>query len=221
MPTGSSTHPGNQSGDETLDLSTALRLVEDAETKARKELHGNEALMYLIWGLAWLMGFGTLHGSRFGWLPLDRGTSFAVFGSCILLGVISTIVMVSRYSRGIRGHSAFIGAMYGIAWALGFFVMGILAGIVGNAIGDFWLRGMLINGSAILIVGLLYITGGTTFNDKTQCYMGIWFLLVNIAAMMTGPDHFITVFFIFGSGGFLVGALVETLRRRRQRTHHA
>ncbi|WP_253905827.1 hypothetical protein [Arthrobacter sp. H5] len=171
-------------------------------------------MTYLIWGLAWLVGFGILHGSRFGWLPFDYEVALLAFGAILLVAIVGTILMVGRYARGIRGHSAFIGAMYGVAWALGFLVMGILSGIIAQVVEDFWLRGMLINGMAILIVGLLYITGGTTFNDRIQSSMGIWFLLINIAALMSGPDHYLTVFFIFGSGGFLVGALVATLRRR-------
>lgn len=204
-------------GDKPLDLHNALRVVQSAEDTARRELRGNEALLYLVWGLAWLFGFGALHGSRFGWLPLSYEPALGVFGVFLLIAIIITIITTGRYSRGIRGHTAFIGAMYGVAWALGFLVMGTLSGIIANVVDDFWVRGMLINGIAILIVGLLYITGGTTFNDKTQTVMGIWFLVVNMAALLSGSEHFLTVFFIFGSGGFLVAAAVETVRRRQQR----
>lgn len=204
-------------GDKPLDLHNALRLVASAEDTARRELRGNEALLYLIWGLAWLLGFGALHGARFGWLPFNYGFALAVFGSFLLVAVVVTIVLTGRYSRGLRGHTSFIGGMYGTAWALGFIVMGTISGIILNVVDDFWVRGMLMNSIAILIVGLLYITGGTTFNDKTQSVMGIWFLVVNMAALLSGSEHYLTVFFIFGSGGFLVAALVEALRRRKHR----
>ncbi|WP_026553505.1 hypothetical protein [Arthrobacter sp. H20] len=203
--------------DQPLDLHSALRVVQSAEDTARRELRGNETLLYLMWGLAWLFGFGTLHGARFGWLPLDYGVALGIFGSILLIAVVITIVLTGRYSRGLRGHTSFIGGMYGAAWALGFLVMGTLSGIILNVVDDFWVRGMLMNSIAILIVGLLYITGGTTFNDKTQSVMGIWFLVVNMAALLSGSGHYLTVFFIFGSGGFLVAALVEALRRRQQR----
>lgn len=215
------TGPAAVHDDKPLDLHSALRVVGDAEMKARKELRGNEALLYLVWGLAWLLGFGTLHGSRFEWLPLEFGPALGIFGVILLIAIVTTIVVAGRYSRGIRGHSAFIGAMYGIAWALGFLVMGTLSGVIANVVDDFWVRGMLINSIAILIVGLLYITGGTTFNDKTQSVMGIWFLVVNMAALLAGSEHFLTVFFIFGSGGFLVAALAETLRCRPRQLSHA
>ncbi|NOJ60102.1 hypothetical protein [Arthrobacter sp. 260] len=207
--------------DRPLDLHTALRLVKSAEDTARRELRGNEALQYLVWGLAWLLGFGTLHGSRFGWLPIDHEPALAVFGVAILLAIVVTIVVAGRYSRGIRGHSSFTGTMYGVAWALGFLVMGTLSGVIVGVVDDFWVRGMLMNGIAILIVGLLYITGGTTFNDKTQSVMGVWFLVVDMAALLSGSQHYLTVFFIFGSGGFLVAAVLETVRRRKQAQSNA
>ncbi|MHA7276880.1 hypothetical protein [Arthrobacter sp. HLT1-21] len=204
-------------GEQPLDLHNALRVVHSAQATARRELRGNEALLYLVWGLAWLLGFGTLHGARFGWLPLAYGPALGVLGAAVLIAVVITIVIAGRYSRGIRGHSSFVGGMYGVAWALGFLVMGTLSGIIANVVDDFWVRGMLINSIAILIVGLLYITGGTTFNDKTQSIMGIWFLVINMVALLSGSTHYLTVFFILGSGGFFVAALVETLRRRQQR----
>ncbi|NKX52722.1 hypothetical protein HER39_19530, partial [Arthrobacter deserti] len=48
--------PANASEPEEapLDLHAALRLVTEAETRARHELRGNDAWTYLIWGMAWL-----------------------------------------------------------------------------------------------------------------------------------------------------------------------
>jgi hypothetical protein len=200
-----------------LDLHAALRLVNDAETKAREELQGNEAGVYLIWGFAWLLGYGAMHAARFGWLPLSAGASLTVFSITILAALASTVFIVTRQRRGIRGHSSFVGAMYGGAWALGFMVMGTLSGVIGAAVDDFWLTGMVINGIALLIVGLMYMVGGAMFNDKSQAMLGIWFLVVNIVALLAGPANFVTVCFILGPLGFFAGALAEFHRRRRLR----
>lgn len=209
-------HPGEPE-EAPLDLHAALRLVNDAETKAREELQGNEAGVYLIWGFAWLIGYGAMHGARFGWLPLSPGASLTVFSITILAALASTVFIVTRQRRGIRGHSSFVGAMYGGAWALGFMVMGTLSGVIGAAVEDFWLTGMIINGIALLIVGLMYMVGGAMFNDKSQARLGIWFLVANIIAILAGPANFVTVCFILGPLGFFAGALAEFRRRRRLR----
>ena len=200
-----------------LDLHAALRLVTDAENRARQELHGNDALIYLIWGIAWLIGYGTLHGSRFGWLPLGSGQALAIHGGCIVAALVSTVVLVSRQNRGIRGHSSYLGAMYGGGWALGFLTMGCLGGVVGAMAGDFWLRSMALNGIAILIVGLMYMAGGAMFNDRNQAVLGVWFLVVNIVSLLAGPLHFLTVLAVLGPFGFFGAAIAGPVRRRRLR----
>lgn len=201
---------------QAFDLQSALKIVRDAETDARRQLGLNEALLYLTWGLAWLLGYGVLHGSRFGWLAIDQGPAYLVSGLCILAGVLVTLVLVTRQTRGIKGNSSFIGGMYGSAWALGFLVLGTLSARISEAVDDFWLAGLIINSISVMIVGLLYITGGTTFDSRTQAVLGVWFLVVNMVAIISGPEHFLTVFFVFGSGGFLIGAVIEYLRRRAQ-----
>lgn len=205
-----------QSTDEPLDLGVALSVVENAERDARRRLNGNASLVYLLWGLAWLAGYGALEGSRRGWLPLDSTSALVVLGAALLAATVTTVVLSVRSSLGIRGHSAFQSGMYGASWALGFLIMGILSVSIGRAVEDFWLRGMLINSTAVLIVGLLYVTGGAAFNDRRQCYLGIWLLLVTAAALLSGPDHFLTVYLYLGSGGMLTGSLAEYLATRRR-----
>ncbi|MFZ3451896.1 hypothetical protein [Arthrobacter sp. 7Tela_A1] len=204
--------------DESLDLRAALAVVQDAERSARRGLTGNTALVYLLWGVTWIVGYGALWGTQQDWLPLEPTTALIILAAALAAATASTIVIFVRGSRGLRGESAFQGAMYGTAWALGFTVMGALSAVIGRAVDDFWLRGMLINCISILIVGLLYITGGTTFNDRAQSFLGIWLLVVTTAALVSGPEYFLAVFLFLGSTGMLAGAVVEHLRTRRRRS---
>lgn len=140
-----------------LGLQAALAIVEDAEQSTRRQLNGNTALIYLLWGLAWIAGYGALEGSRRGWLPLDPDSALIVLAAALLVATVTTVVLSMRSALGIRGHSAFQGGMHGASWAMGFLIMGILSMSIGRAVDDFWLRGMLINSTAVLIVGLLYV----------------------------------------------------------------
>lgn len=202
--------------DEPLGLEAALAIVEDAERSTRRQLNGNAALVYLLWGLAWITGYGALEGSRRGWLPLEPDSALVVLGAALLTATVTTVVLSLRSSLGVRGHSAFQGGMYGASWAMGFLIMGILSMSIGRAVDDFWFRGMLINSIAVLIVGLLYVAGGTTFNDRRQCYLGLWLLAVTAAALISGPDYFLPVYLYLGSGGMLAGSLAEHLGTRRR-----
>ena len=192
-------------------------MVQDAEHSARRTLGGNTALVYLLWGLTWIIGYGSLWGAQQGWLPLEPASALIVLAAALAAATVSTVVIFTRSSRGIRGQSAFQGRMYGAAWALGFTVVGALSAVIGRAIDDFWLRGLLINSISVLIVGLLYITGGAAFKDRAQSYLGIWLLAVTTAALVSGPDYFLSVFLFLGATGLMAGAVVEYLRTRRQR----
>ncbi|NKX52721.1 hypothetical protein HER39_19525, partial [Arthrobacter deserti] len=80
---------------------------------------------------------------------------------------------------------------------------------------DFWQRSMAMNGVAILVVGLMYLAGGAMFNDRNQAVLGVWFLIVNIAALVSGPEHFLTVLMILGPLGFFAGAAAGMHGSRR------
>ncbi|MBF4994163.1 hypothetical protein ITX31_08570 [Arthrobacter gandavensis] len=200
-----------------LDLHSALRVVQDAERSARRNLGGNTALVYLIWGITWIVGYGSLWGTQQGRLDLAPSAALGILGTALAAATVATIVLFARSSRGVRGQSAFQGGMYGLAWTLGFTVMAAMSAVIGRAMEDFWLRGLLVNSIAVLVVGLLYITGGIIFNDKAQSLLGIWLLLVAIAALVSGPEFFLAVFLFLGATGLLAGSAVEYVRTRRQR----
>ncbi|MCC3281451.1 MULTISPECIES: hypothetical protein [Arthrobacter] len=213
--------PGNTSStqaEKPLDLQAALAAVQDAEQSARRNLAGNTALVYLLWGLTWTIGYGSLWGTQQGWLPWEPTSALTVLAVALAAATVTTVVIFTRSSRGIRGQSAFQGRMYGAAWALGFTVVGALSALIGRAVDDFWLRGLLINSIAVLVVGLLYIAGGAAFNDRAQSYLGIWLLVVTTAALISGPEYFLAVFLFLGATGMLAGAVVEHLRTRRRRS---
>ena len=208
---------GTAPDSQPLDPAAALDIVRNTERSARRQLNGHTAVVYLLWGLAWIVGYGALQGSRDGWLRIEPPTALVVLGAALAVATVCTVVLSIRGTLGLRGSTSFQAGMYGASWALGFLIMGILSGFIGRAVDDFWVRGMLINSLAVLIVGLLYITGGTTFNDRRQCYLGIWLLVVTVAALAAGPDYFLAVFLYLGSAGLLAGSLTEYLATRRLR----
>lgn len=114
IPTGPAGGRGNAPvPDEPLDPGTALAIVQNAERSTRRQLNGNTPLVYLLWGLAWLAGYGALEGSRRGWLPLEPPSALVVLGAVLLVATAATVALSVRGSLGIRGHSAFQGGMHG------------------------------------------------------------------------------------------------------------
>ncbi len=201
---------------ETFDPRQALRIAAETEDRAGRTLQPRVALQYLIWGTAWLIGYGSLHGATHNWLPLSSSTALILFSIVVVLGVASSALLSITVSRGIRGESAFQGAVYGWTWMLAFAVVFFAASRIGSISTDQAFNGMIINALAILVVGMMYMSGGALWRDVPMLALGIWFLLVDIVSLIAGPTGFITVFLILGVGGFYAAALVTFLQQRRR-----
>ncbi len=194
----------------------ALQVATDSEAQASKTLHPRVALLYVAWGTAWLIGYGVLHGSSHGWLPLEYSTALVIFGAAIILGVASSIWLTVTVSIGIRGDSAFQGAVYGWSWMLSFAVVFFIASRIGQISTDPQFTGMLANSLAVLVVGMMYMFGGALWREIPMLVLGIWFLLVDVVSLIAGPDGFITVFLTLGVGGFYAAAVATYLQQRRR-----
>ncbi|GAA1338159.1 hypothetical protein [Arthrobacter roseus] len=201
---------------ETFDPRQALQVSSETEARTGRTLQPRVALQYAIWGTAWLIGYGVLHGSSHGWLPLEYSTALIIFGVALFLGVASSIGLSIAVSIGIRGDSAFQGAVYGWTWMLAFVVVFFAASRIAQMGADQQFNGMMVNALAVLVVGMMYMFGGALWRDIPMLVLGIWFLLVNVMALIAGPEQFITVYLTLGVGGFYAAALVTYLQQRRQ-----
>ena len=66
------------------------------------------------------------------------------------------------------------------------------------------------------MVGLLYLAGGAVWRDRLMYGMGIWIIVVGMAAPFFGSPGNALIMAIAGGGGFLVYAtFLEATRRRR------
>lgn len=200
-----------------FDPRAAMALADETAAKARQSLYPHTPVLYFIWGTAWLIGYGALHGGRYDWLPLTETAALLVLFSVLLVAAVFSAVLGIRSSIGLRGSTALQGAIYGWSWALGFVVVGLLSGIIATAVPQPDMRGLIINSMAILLVGIMYMLGGALWHDMAMVAMGIWFLVVDVVAMILGADYYLLVFLTLGVLGFYAGTIVELVRVRRMR----
>ncbi|GAB3530609.1 hypothetical protein [Arthrobacter monumenti] len=200
-----------------FDPRAAMALADETAARARQSLYPHTPVLYFIWGTAWLIGYGALHGARYDWLPLAETAALLVHLSALVAAAVFSAILGIRSSVGLRGSTARQGAIYGWSWALGFAVVGLLSGIIATAIQQPDVRGLIINSMAIMLVGIMYMLGGALWHDMAMVAMGIWFLVVNVAAMILGPDYYLLVFLTLGVLGFYGGSIVELVRVRRIR----
>ena len=202
----------SRTDDAAPDLAEALAIIAAQRSRA-DDTRPSGTLLFGIWGVAWLVGYGAL------WLTaFDSGTP-SVLAAAIAIGggiaaVAVTIVHTTHRTRGIAGASARQGLLYGLAWPIGFVAQTMIVAGLGQAGAANEVTALAANAIAALVVGLLYIAGGMMLDLTSMYVIGGWMALTGAAAALAGVPGSYLVMALAGGGGMLVGALVESVRAR-------
>jgi hypothetical protein len=199
-----------------LDLAASAALIAEQRARVAAETDVDPRLLFGVWGAAWLLGFGALWSvagdrPRLGWSPTAAGI---VFAALLLAAMVLTAVHLARRTSGVHGTSAVQGAMYGWAWFLGFVTVFALPAALSRAGADDVVVQVTMTLVPPLLVGVLYMAGAAIWQDRTQLALGVWILVVTIAASFAGTPGMFAVMALAGGGGMLVAALAAHVRRR-------
>jgi hypothetical protein len=203
--------------DEPLDPAASAALIAAQRARVLEATDVDARLLFGVWGVAWLLGFGALYavaGDRplIDWPPQAAG---GLFGGLLLAAGLITAVHIGRRTSGVHGDSAAQGAMYGWAWFLGFAGVFALAGALVRAGAEPVVVETAMTIASPIVVGVLYIAGAAMWRDRAQFALGVWILVVTIGAAAVGMPWMLAVMAIAGGGGMLVGAVADGVRRRR------
>jgi hypothetical protein len=216
---------GNEAGasvdeDHPLTAEESLALIERQRREVHRRLGVNVALFYGPWGAAYLLGFGSVFLTYPTAVPwrLPGGVAAVITGVLFATAVVVSVVTGTRAGRGVRGPSRMVGAMYGWSWTLGFSALAAVnigvtrLGLPADAVTLLW------SGSALLLVGVLYLAGGALWQDRFQYGLGVWMLVTGAGSVLAGVPGNFAVLSLAGGGGLLLTAGYFTLRppRRRQ-----
>jgi hypothetical protein len=205
--------------DSPLSAGDSLALIERQQREVHRRLGVNVALFYGPWGAAYLLGFGSVFLTYPTAVPLrlPGGVAAVITGVLFAAAVVVSVVNGTRAGRGVRGPSRMVGAMYGWSWTLGF--CGLAAvnigvtrrGVPADAATLLW------SGSALLLVGVLYLAGGALWQDRFQYGLGVWMLVTGAGSVLAGVPGNFAVLSLAGGGGLLLTAGYFTLRPPRPR----
>lgn len=200
--------PGAAAGEAPLSPEESLALIESQSRDADRELGLDPTPIFLLWGVAFLLGWGAFYCAT----TAGPGPFLPLWGAGVILGVLYAaaialpIVISVRAGRGVSGPSRVTGAMYGWSWFLGFAALAAInAGVVRTGL-DTAAVSLLWSGSSMLIVGLLYLAGGMVWTDRVQYALGVWMLVTGAGSVFAGYPGNLLVLALAGGGGFLVQA---------------
>jgi len=201
--------------DHPLSAGESLALIERQEQEVRQRLGVNVALFYGPWGVAYLLGFGSIFLTYPSAAPVRLPGAMAAVTTGVLFAgaIVVSIVTGTRSGRGVRGPSRMVGAMFGWAWTLGFGALAAVnigvtrLGLPDDAVTLLW------SGSSLLLVGVLYLAGGALWQDTFQYGLGVWMLVTGAGSVFAGVPGNFAVVSLAGGGGLLLTAGYFALRR--------
>lgn len=201
--------------DEPLDPSAGLAIVAAQQRRVR-DSEVDDRLLFTVWGVAWLVGyFLQWRSATAAGTVTPTGQGGLAFAGIALVALVITLVHIARATRGVAGVSKKSGAMFGIAWSVGFFGQGLLVAGVARADASPEVIAIVANGAACLVVGLLYMAAGAIWRQMALYLIGTWMIATAAAASMVAmPDGYL-VMSLAGGGGLLAGAVITAIYRRR------
>lgn len=198
--------------DPELTPERSLALIDATLRDTRRALGFSEWPIYLAWGVAWAVAFTVTHLVASEPAAPLADVPGAVIGlvwlSCLGGAVLVTCMVSARLGRGVTGTTTRIGRRLGVSWAAAMTSAGLLGDLLG-------LDGHQVGALFVFAVALLYVGLGTAALDDLQLAVGVWLLLVDVAALALGPRWFNLVLAVLGAGALLVAAAVAHRRDQR------
>ena len=147
--------------------------------------------MHVAWGAAWLVGFGLIFLNKSpsgkaivsmpGWLPLT-----VLFVMLFAAGVYTAFFGFRVFGgEGADPESRRRGTWYGLAWLLGFLALILTIGTATKGLTSDQ-SGLIWGASATGLTAVLHLAGSAIWLDRAQQRLGIWIIVVNIAAAASG-----------------------------------
>lgn len=206
----SSDRPTTIRDEAELSPEESLALIRSQRGATLRRLYVDPALILGVWGIAWLVGFGGLY------LTSGRGPGGGI--PTWSAGAILTVLLVAAavvtfgeqigHTRGVEGPSQRIAAMYGWSWILAFAALFAFDLAIERQGLPAHLAPLVWTGSALLVVGLLYLAGGMLWGDRLQYVLGVWVLATGAGSIVAGVPGNFAVLSLAGGGGLLVAAVV-------------
>jgi len=188
-----------------LSAEASMELIERERRSVGRRLAVNQAPIFAVWGVTFLIGWGACYLAAPGG-PRVLAVAAAVPIVVVLYAVAIAvpIVLGARAAKGVRGPSRLSGAMYGWAWALGFLALfAINTGLIRQGLAPATIT-MLWTGTAQLVTGLMYLAGGMLWRDRVHYALGVWMLVVAAGSVFAGMPGDFLVLALAGGGGFLL-----------------
>ncbi len=200
--------------DQDMSVQEAAAVVRDARVRAREELVISTPLVYMAWGLVWLIGYGAMWLSVRGQHPYTGPSGVSIAAVFVLAGfaIAAVLVIASKAAAGIGGQSVRQRRIIGSTWAIGYLILLITAPAVSSSVSARTLALISFAGPVVL-AGLTYILAAALGRDRPALAAGAWLVIVGTSCAWLAPAAILATCALAGGGALLLMAVIETRLR--------
>jgi hypothetical protein len=204
--------------DQHMSVQEAAEVVQDARARASRELVISTPLVYLAWGLVWLLGYGAMWLSVRGQHPYTGPSGPAVAAVLVLaaLAITAVLVIASKAAAGIGGRSARNRRILVLTWATGYLALLIAAPAISSSVSTRTLAFLSFAGP-VLLAGLVYILASALGRYRSAFVLGAWLVIVGASCAWQAPAAILGICALAGGGAFLLMAAIESRLRAHDR----
>ncbi|MEV0821695.1 hypothetical protein [Nonomuraea rubra] len=190
-----------------------LRVIEEQSAATSRWLYGDPLLLYVPWGVAWVLGFTALF-LHYGlgdesYAPISQMQAVGVLMASQLVAGALAAYGYARLNKAVRGDSNARGTMYGYAWFAGFTLMVVICTRITPLLPEEE-SGLLWAGISLTLVAALHMAGGAVFLNWPMFFFGGWIAAVNALGVLLGAGwHALLTAVLLGGGFIAVGVLLR------------
>jgi hypothetical protein len=200
--------------DRDMSVQEAAAVVQDARARAGRELVISAPVVYVAWGLVWLLGYGGMWLSVRGQHPYQGPSGVAVAAVFVLAGfaVAAVLVIASKAVAGVDGRSARDRRIILATWGTGYLIVLVLQAALSSSVSTRTLAFVDFAGP-VLLAGLTYTVAFALGRSRPALALGAWLVLVGASCAWLAPATILATCALAGGAGFLLMALIETRLR--------
>jgi len=196
-----------------MDAQGAAVIMQQARERAGSELRIRRPVLFVTWGLALLIGYGSMWLSVRGQHPF-HGAAWPTLLLALLLLAIAAIItaqVVDRAASGVGGRSEMQRGIFVLALAAGYGALLIEKSALASAGVSRPVEAVLGFTAPMLVAGLVFVATSaiTTGLNWPRLILGIWLLAVAAGGSWAGPETVLAVCALAGGGGILLMAAIE------------
>lgn len=202
----------------SMNAQGAALIIQQAQERASRELRVQRPVLFLVWGLVLLIGYGAMWLSVRGQHPYHLPAWPTLLLGLLLVAIAAGVSaqIVDRAASGVGGGSEVQRWIFALAILTGFAALEIEKTAMGSAGASRPVQAMLGVTAPMLVAGLVLVASAAMAGrlDWPRLAVGIWLLAVAAGSVWNGPVTTLAVCALAGGGGILLMAAIEPRLRR-------